>query len=107
MSTSRPKLVVKRFTRSSDGQGGFVAGAPSTVATYRGRIARARASERRIASQESAEITHYVILPGSANVRREDTIEQLGASYEVKDVYATRGIPRKMQVYLKSVQVGV
>jgi len=67
------QLEVWRFTRTSDGMGGWLE-TWSQVGTVRARLSQPTARERVLADAAQARLTHVVYLPHDADVRRSDEL---------------------------------
>ncbi|GAA3804506.1 phage head closure protein [Streptomyces chiangmaiensis] len=73
---------VWRYTRTSDGMGGWVA-AWVQVGTARARLSQRSARERTAADQTTSRLTHVVYLLPDADVRRGDELRQAGRTFTV------------------------
>jgi len=75
-------LEVSRPTRTGDGQGGWSV-AYADVGAIPGRLRPASSSERTVALQEQAKITHVLYCGTDSNVRRGDLVSGAGPIVEV------------------------
>ncbi len=75
-------FTVSRPTRTSDGQGGWARGY-AEVGTVRGRLRPTSATERSVASQQQAQVSHVLYTSAEADVRRGDLVSGAGQTVEV------------------------
>lgn len=74
--------TLSRRTRTADGQGGYTQ-TWATVATVAGRMRPASASERTLALQRLAEISHVWYVAADEDVLRGDRITGQGRTWDV------------------------
>lgn len=79
-------LEVWRTTRAADGMGGWET-AESLVGTARCRISQPSATERTLAAQSTARLTHVIYAEADANIRREDLLRQGAREFRVVDTF--------------------
>lgn len=75
-------VEVWRETRTPDGMGGWASGWDQ-VGPARARISQPSATERVVADQNGADLSHVVYLPPTADVRRGDQLRTGARVYEV------------------------
>ncbi len=78
-------VTVKRMTRTSDGQGGYTEALAtvSSLKKVKARRSPASGSDRFIAGQEQAVVTHIWYFNGSPAILYKDVIVDGSLSYEV------------------------
>ena len=74
--------TLTRKTRTSDGHGSFPA-SETTVGTLRGRMRPASATERTLAAQRLAEISHVFYCGADEEVQRDDVLSGEGRTWRV------------------------
>lgn len=98
MSTTSKRLLEKRMIHEievlrpglvHDGVGGFEEGFVSVAAGLKGRLFALSARERVLASRESAEVTHRLLMPTISDIRRGDHVRRTGDSDGEYDVVST------------------
>ncbi|MFH0902327.1 MAG: head-tail adaptor protein [Pseudomonadota bacterium] len=75
-------LTISRPTRTSDGQGGWSVGYVD-VATIEGRLRPKGASERTVAQQGQAEVSHVLYCGPDSDIQRGDLVTGAGKVVEV------------------------
>lgn len=88
---------VWRSTRTPDGMGGWT-DAWALVSTVRARMSQPTATERTLADQSGATLTHVVYLDDRADVRRGDELRQPGRTFDVLAVFE----PSEPGTYLRA-----
>ena len=78
-------FTVSRPTRTSDGQGGWAVSYVE-AGTLRGRLRPASTSERSVARQEQAQISHVFYCAAEADLRRGDLVSGAGQTVEVQAI---------------------
>jgi SPP1 family predicted phage head-tail adaptor len=89
--------TVWRSVRTSDGMGGWTE-AWSQTSTVRARFSQPTATERTVADQSGALLTHVAYLEPDAPVRRGDELRQPGRTFEVLAVFE----PSEPGTYLRA-----
>ncbi len=79
------EFTISRPTRASDGQGGFLV-AYADAGTFRGRLRPASASERTVAQQQQAKVSHVLYCATTVDIRRGDLVTGAGQTVEVIDI---------------------
>lgn len=87
--TGGQQISVKRASRSSDGQGGFIEGL-ATIATERGHIKAASASEIVRAGQDKGNVTHVAYIRAGSDVQFGDHLEIANPPLKLEVI----GVPR-------------
>lgn len=80
------QVTVWRRTRVDDGMGGGLE-TWAQVGTLRARLAQPSATERVVADQSQARLTHVVYLPADSDVRRGDELRQGSRVFDVLATY--------------------
>ena len=75
-------FVISRPSRTDDGQGGWTIGY-ADVGSIQGRLRPASATERTVAQQEQARITHVFYCGADEDVHRGDLVSGAGNVVEV------------------------
>ncbi len=75
-------FVASRQTRTADGQGGWTQGWEE-IATLAGRLRPASATERTVADQEQAKVTHVLYCATTNDIQRGDWVSGAGKTVEV------------------------
>ncbi len=75
-------FTVNRPTRTPDGQGGFALGY-AEAGTLRGRLRPASSSERTVARQDQAVVSHVFYCAAESDLRRGDLVSGAGQTVEV------------------------
>ncbi|MFE4717850.1 phage head closure protein [Streptomyces sp. NPDC056728] len=78
--------AVWRYSRTADGMGGWEE-TWAQVGTVRARFSQPSATERTLADQSGAWLTHVVYLEPDASVRRGDELRQPGRAFRVLAVF--------------------
>lgn len=89
-------LTIKRNTRASDGQGGWVE-TPATNSTTNGRVNPASARDLEVAGKMRAEVSHAIYFPADTDVKNGDLIVFGSRNLEVK----TPNITPSKEIYKK------
>jgi len=76
-------LTIKRNTRASDGQGGWVE-TPATSSTPNGRVNPVSGKDLEVAGKMRAQVTHCIYLPPGTDVLNGDVVYYGTRSFEVK-----------------------
>jgi len=74
-----------RMSGTADGQGGWTQ-SPSVLGTIQGRMRPATATERVVAVQRQAEISHVLYCGADENVLREDVLTGEGRTWTVEAI---------------------
>ncbi|WP_405184741.1 phage head closure protein [Streptomyces albidoflavus] len=90
-------LDVWRFTRVSDGMGGWVE-TWAKVGSVRARLSQPNATERTLADQSGAKLTHVAYLEPEAAVRRGDELRVSTRKFKVLATYE----PSEPGTYLRA-----
>lgn len=76
-------FTVSRRLRVSDGQGGWAEAWEEVITTVQGRLRPASASERTVADQQQARVTHVLYTAAGVDIMRGDLVEGAGTAVEV------------------------
>lgn len=90
-------VEVWRDVRTPDGMGGWVTGW-SKVTDLRARISQPSATERVLADQNGADLSHVVYLLPTVDVRRGDQLHTAGRQFDVLSVFE----PSEPGTYLRA-----
>jgi head-tail adaptor len=75
-------FTVSRPTRTADGQGGWAVGYVE-IGEIRGRLRPLGSSERTVADQQQARVTHVLYCPADSDIQRGDLVSGAGQTVEV------------------------
>jgi head-tail adaptor len=99
-------LTVHRTVRTSDGMGGYTS-VLTALGSVRARVSQPSATERVVAAQNGADLSHVVYLAPSADVKRGDELHRASDVFEVLATYQPSVSGTYLRVDCKLRQVGV
>jgi len=97
------RFVVSRQTRTTDGQGGW-AQSWEAVAEVSGRLRPLTASERLVAQQRQAQITHVLYTTTDSGIERGDLVTGAGKTVEVIAVREPSHMGRHYEIDCRETQ---
>jgi head-tail adaptor len=105
MIGSTRNISIQRRTRVPDAQGGWSEGW-DTIAAESGKVRPASGSEREVAGQPQATVTHIAYLRGKASVRFGDRLYLDEIGYEVVSCRYPGGGGTRLEIDLTQIQTG-
>ncbi len=97
------EFTLNRPTRAPDGQGGWLV-AYEEAGAFRGRLRPASATERTVAQQRQATVSHVLYCATTVDVRRGDLVAGAGQTVEVVDVREPSHAAHHLEVDCREVQ---
>jgi head-tail adaptor len=90
-------LTVHRTVRTSDGMGGYTS-VLTALGSVRARVSQPSATERVVAAQNGADLSHVVYLLPTADVLRGDELHRASDVFEVLAIFQ----PSEPNTYLRA-----